>query len=59
MLINTIKHITSIHVGSNIKLRNVVFDPQRAGPILGEIGIANRIAKFFFILDANPSIKIH
>ncbi|CAA2974361.1 probable rhamnogalacturonate lyase B [Olea europaea subsp. europaea] len=49
----------TIKPGSNIKLRNVVFEPPRAGPTLWEIGIADRTAAEFFIPDTSPSIKIH
>ncbi|KAL2498990.1 Rhamnogalacturonate lyase family protein [Abeliophyllum distichum] len=55
------KHASDITIkpGSNIKLRNVVFEPPRAGPTLWEIGIADRTAAEFFIPDPSPSIKIH
>ncbi|KAL2521859.1 Rhamnogalacturonate lyase family protein [Forsythia ovata] len=55
------KHASDITIkpGSNIKLRNVLFEPPRVGPTLWEIGIADRTAAEFFIPDPSPSIKIH
>ncbi|KAL8476326.1 hypothetical protein ACS0TY_028846 [Phlomoides rotata] len=51
--------IITITAGSNVALRNVVFEAPRNGPTLWEIGIPDRSAAEFFIPDPDPRFKIH
>ncbi|KAK6125887.1 hypothetical protein DH2020_040375 [Rehmannia glutinosa] len=55
------KHASDINIapGSNVVVRNVVFEAPRKGPTLWEIGIPDRTAAEYFIPDPSPSILIH
>lgn len=55
------KHATDITItpGSNINVKNVVFEPPRKGATLWEIGIPDRTAAEFFIPDPEPRFKMH
>lgn len=55
------KHASDIEInpGSDVKVKDVVFDPPRNGVTLWEIGIPDRSAAEFFIPDPNPKYKIH
>lgn len=48
-----------IDSGSNVDVRDVVFDAPRKGPTLWEIGIPDRTAAEFFIPPPDPKFKIH
>ncbi|CAO2834573.1 unnamed protein product [Amaranthus hypochondriacus] len=44
----------NITTGHNIDLGEILYEPPRDGPTIWEIGIADRVAKEYFVPDPNP-----